>query len=82
MAEPRPPLTAKQILAWANAHFARMGKWTVEPSAGRADRPARDGIGTPRIRPGPTLTKKGRADRMSSVQEKPRGRKRQSQRGG
>ena len=82
MAEPRPPLTAKQILAWARAHFARTGKWPVEPSAGRADRPARDGIGTPRIRPGPTPTKKGWAGKLPEAQEKPKERKARRPRGG
>jgi hypothetical protein len=27
MAQSRPPLTVEQILAWADAHHARAGRW-------------------------------------------------------
>jgi hypothetical protein len=35
----RPPLTEKQILAWADAHFARTGRWPSTYSGPVTDAP-------------------------------------------
>jgi hypothetical protein len=39
MARRRPPLTVEQILAWADAHRARMGAWPTASSGPVADAP-------------------------------------------
>jgi hypothetical protein len=35
----RPPLTAHQIVSWADAHFARTGSWPTVPSGAVAGAP-------------------------------------------
>jgi hypothetical protein len=35
----RPPLTVEQVLAWADAHYARTGRWPTAASGFVADAP-------------------------------------------
>ena len=39
MGRKRAPLTAEQVLAWADAHFARTGRWPSKYSGPLADAP-------------------------------------------
>jgi hypothetical protein len=41
MAQRRPPLTVEQILAWADAHHARVGRW---PRAASGPVPGAPGV--------------------------------------